>query len=335
MNCNSNRFCEMRRSIDGPAWRSQLAQSLAASPKASWQEVSDELVHQLAGFYQLLVADRTDGRQTTKQYPVIATAKSLWENPEIRKQFIILTLGDCDHDLIAKRLQIDLKTLKTMEALFFDIRNSREATGWINAHVILPESKAGHIDLAIKYRHAYWGGAKVAEWTLETGKGLLGDSVQQIAEQEQRLQMKCLAALEMPLTNSKETLQFLRISLNHQHRLKRLEFEKEQFRGRAEHEIRKCGLAERRQRNAERQLEQRIVVAQRKQERKLIKEERERLSAIQESIQQQRQYSEHLQRIVRANQSPLGSLTWKKSTSTVSSMRTTNTPQDEQMSDAA
>jgi hypothetical protein len=230
---------------------------------------------------------------------------------------------------------VEPEVIEIVERLFFDIRDSRQATAWINGHVILPEAKAGHVDLAVKYRHAFWGGAKIAEWILETGKGILGDSVQQIAEQEQLLHLKCLAALEMRLTSSKETLQFLRVSLDHQHRSKRLELEKEKFRSRAEQEIRNFKLAERRQRDAEKRLEQRISVAQRKQERKHMKKERERLAAIQESIQKQRQYSEHLKRIDRANQSPLGSLTWKKSTTISAVTRTTNAPQDDNQHVAA
>ena len=66
-----------------------------------------------------------------------------------------------------------------------------------------------------------------------------------------------------------------------------------------------------------------------------MKQEREGLAAIQASIQQQRQYSEHLKRIERANQSPLGSLTWKKSTTISTAVRTTVAPQDEQTSAAA
>lgn len=335
MNCVNDSYCKMRCSIDGPSWRSILAKELASSPKPMWKEVSDGLVHEMAGFYQSLISDQNDGRDAAKQFPVTAAAKSLWESPEVREQFIILTLGDCERDSIAKRLNIDLNILQTMEALFFDVRSFREAAGWINAHVILPESKAGHIDLAIKYRHAYWGGAKIAGWILETGKGILGDSVQQIAEQEQLLQLKCLAALEMPLTNSKETLQFLRVSLDHQHRSQRLEFEKEKFRSRAEQGIRDFKLAERRQRDTETRLKERMSVAQRKQERKQMKQERERLAAIQESIQQQRQYSEHLKRIDRANQSPLASLTWTKSTTKSTVLHPTNVPQDELTTAAA
>ena len=66
-----------------------------------------------------------------------------------------------------------------------------------------------------------------------------------------------------------------------------------------------------------------------------MKKERERLAAIQETIRKQRQYSEHLKRIELANQSPLGSLTWKKSTTISAVASTTNAPQDEQTSEAA
>lgn len=128
--------------------------------------------------------------------------------------------------------------------------------------------------------------------------------MKRIAEQERVLQLKLAAALEVPITNLRESLQFQKIHLAYQHNSARLEFEKEKFRSRAELEIRKLKLAERRE---ERYRE--------KQQRQTDdKTERRRRATAEASLRQQAHHAERRRRTERAKQSPLAALKWRKGT---------------------
>ena len=320
-------YDRVRRSIDGPAWRWQCALELAELRGSGGDRDVDDVMHHAAGFMRIMNSGADSVAEARHKYPLIAQAKSLWDKPHSWQQFVIMALGGFTKDAMSAKLNVKAEVVDVAERLFFDIRDSRQACSWINLHVIMPEFKAKHFELAGKYRQAYYGGAKVAEWILDGGKGIAGDSTEQLEEQRQLLQMKCLAALEMPLTNSQEAVEFLKINLEFQHKMKRLEFDEEKLRTQVEQERRKHELAELRHRDTERRHEQKRQSAQEKNERRQqVKNDHQRLASIQASLDRQRQYSEQQKRIERANHTPLAGLLWTRTTTAAMVVDAVNKP---------
>lgn len=300
-----------RRGLHGPCWRWDCAIELSSSRGFRHEDRFDELVYRAARFIQLLASEQDGRSKSADEYPVIATAKSFWDKPENRQQFIILTLADCPREQIAKRFNMDLNVIETVEKLFFDIRESRDATSWIHAHVILPESRSGASELATKYRAAFWGGPRVAEEILDTGRVVFVDEVQRIANEEYLLGMKALTAADMSLRNQKDALQFQKIYFDHQNKKEQLDFRKEKFRFHCEQEIRKQELAESRQRAAENREERQVQEKLRRRDiRKQQQRELERLAKLREHMQEEWRLLEQKSRIDRANRSPLTQLSW-------------------------
>ena len=187
----------------------------------------------------------------------------------------------------------------------------RKATAWINAHVILPESKSGAVELATKYRAAFWGGPRVAEAILDVGKVSLSGEVQRIADAEDLLRMKALAAADMPLGNPTEARQLLKMYFDQQNKSAALEFRKEKFRFLCEQEIHKRELAEIRQKAAAKREERRMEeMARRRDFRQQKQMERERLARSREHLLEERRVLDEQAKIERAAQSPLAQLSW-------------------------
>ncbi len=300
-----------RRSIQGPLWRWNDAVELSSSRDFQDEEHVDGLVVQAARYMQLLGSERDGRSKPADEYPVIATAKDFWDKPENRQQFIILTLADCPREQIAKRFNMEPDVIEMVEKLFFDIRESRKATSWINGHVILPESRSGAVELATKYRAAFWGGPRVAEAILDAGKVCLSDEVQRIADAEDLLRMKALAAADMPLGNSTEARKLLKMHFDHQNKSAALEFRKEKFRFLCEQEIHKRELAEIRQKAAAKREERRMEeMARRRDFRQQKQMERERLARSREHLLEERRVLDEQAKIERAARSPLAQLIW-------------------------
>jgi len=303
---------QARRGIRGPAWRWQYALELSSVRGLSQDVHVDQLVDQAVRFIKGDSLEPDSELNSTNDDRLTGLAKSFWDNPENRQQFIILTLADFPRDEIAERFVIDQNIFEIVERLYFDIRESREASSWINAHVILPEARSGHTELATKYRAAYWGGRCVADSILDEGKSFSFDEVDRIAEVERVLQLKALAAADMPVGNQIEALKFLRIYTDLEGKKAKLEFQKERFRVKSELESTKLELAERRQEFAERREEQKIEEELRhKESRRHQREEHERLERFRESLRKNWISSEKQTRVKRAARSPLAQLSWK------------------------
>lgn len=283
----------------GPSWR------WLSAIRTSWSRFSaDELVRRAVRHLRMSAAAANRPANAGRLDRVIAAARTLWDNAGLRESFTLMVLGDVPRGTMAERLHVRTDVIEAAELLFLDIRAARQASSWINAHVIRPEATAGRVELSTRYRAAYWGGPEVAEWILDTCQSVVGDSVKRIAEQERVLQLKLAAALEMPITTSRESLQLQRIHLEYQHNSARLDLEKEKFRSRAELEIRKLKLAEQReQRQRENQ-----------QGRTEDRTERRRRAIVKASSRQQAHDAERRRRTERAKQSPLAALKWRKGT---------------------
>ena len=314
MNTDTEDLTKARRGIQGPAWRWTDALGLSSSRSLRDDHHFDELVLRAARFLQLLASEHAGRSRPADEFPVVATAKAFWDKPENRQQFIILALGDCPREQAAKRFNMDADVVEMVEKLFFDVRESREASAWINGHVILPESKSGAVELATKYRAAYWGGLRVAEEILDAGKVCLSDEVHRIADAEDLLRMKALAAADMPLGNSVEAVRLLKVYFDNQHRKASLDLRKEKFRFLCEQEIQKRELAEiRREAADERESHRMEEMEQRRNMRQQEQMERERMVRSRERLREERRALDEQAKIERAAQSPLAQLSWTSS----------------------
>lgn len=302
---------QMYHSLDGPSWRWKLAARLADLGSRRLACIADRIVKQAVLFISLLLGD-DDATLAAESFPEIAAAKSLWDNPETRQRFIILTLGDCPRDLIAERLGVTLEIVECLELLFFDVRDCRHAKDWINAHVIRAESMSGAYDVAIKYRMAFYGGPVIAQAILDARVPL--DEVERIDNQKSLLYMKAIEALEIPLKDSKSALQLLKITVDYTCNMKKLELADEKFRHKCEQDIRKIELAKRRlEVAAEREKAQAEWQRGQASEREQKKQEKAKLLEIRTQLRQERFLVEERAAMERAAKSPLAKLSWTAS----------------------
>ena len=300
------------RGREGPSWRMKLAYQITESQSSGLSRLGDEFVREAASFIRKSHEDG-DIERTAERHPKIAAAKALWDNPTLKQQLVTLTLGKCERDYVAGRLGVAAEVIEYAEKLFFDIEDCRKATSWINAHVIMPESQSGAVDLATKYRAALWGGPHVARMVLDTEERVSTDDVQRIADQEMLLHMKVRQALEFPLDSEKDSLRMVKLYLDHDSQTKRLEFEKEKFRHRCEQDIRGHELAERRLESAARREEVRAAAKLRREEyRAELKRDQRKAAEFQAELRQDRHLGEEHAAIERASASPLAKLTWSR-----------------------
>lgn len=137
----------------GPAWR-----WLSAVRASRSHFIADELVRRAARHLRLSAAAANRPANAGRLDRVIAEARALWDDAGLREPFTLMVLGDVSRDEIAERLSVSTDVIEAAELLFLDIRAARQASSWINAHVIRPEAAAGRVELSTRYRAAYWGG---------------------------------------------------------------------------------------------------------------------------------------------------------------------------------
>jgi hypothetical protein len=297
------------RGLNGPSWRWRLAVQTALS-SCDLPDFSDDIAKQAKSFAEMHMGEEGETR-AAQHYREIAAAKSFWDDANLRQQFTILTLADLPREQIAKRLAVPLETVTTTELLFFDIRESRQAEGWINCHVILPEEKSGAYEFAVKCRAAYWGGPLVGKSILDADERVSLDKVQRIADLERRLSMKAQAALAVPLDDAQAALQYTKFYIDYDHKKRRLELEKKKFRHRCEEDLRKHELAERRIDASAKRAEAKDKAMRQRTERWLARErENENVAKMQEDARLDALAGQQRAANDRAAGSPLSKLTW-------------------------
>jgi hypothetical protein len=214
--------------MKGPAWRSQLAEQLAASKESVGTTRHDTLTQDTVAYLRRRRSGPDGQRRADEQYPNLAAAYGLWGNDAVADRLRILVLANCSQKEIADRLQIDIGIVLVLEGLFFDIRSGLDSTDWIICRVIIPEMKSEAWDVAAKLRLAYFGGPVVARAILDARVRLPFDEAERLFDREVLLHLKLQEALEAPLAD-RERMEFVKFYLDYEIKRQRLELDKRKF----------------------------------------------------------------------------------------------------------
>lgn len=310
---------QARRNVRGPAWRFDLAESL--QPQSPFSRQARRLLQQYdvhvqhAHAYVNLGRRGADGcQQASEKFPTIA-AEKLNQNHALCAQTKLLVLGDCPLPEVAESLQIDEQVVEVWEKLFFDIRESREAIGWIFAHIIRPEQNSGNGSVASRFKLAYLGGPAGARALLDAETRAPLTAAEQLFDRSLKLDLKLDEAVTAPFGSGRDKFRFINNSLNMQLAGQRLEVERQKLAARCDDALRKHELAKLRLVTAadrqRRQEEERARKAQqRNQQQQEIAEAREE----QRRLRGEALLAEQQAARARAAASPLARLTWSFAT---------------------
>jgi hypothetical protein len=140
--------------------------------------------------------------------------------------------------------------LEKWESLFFDVRQSREAVGWIQAHVIRPEQARGNGHLASRLKAAVAGGAVVARSILDLESRLPVTDGEKLFDRKLALHLKFDEAVALPLNTDREKMFFMKLYVDLQLRESRLDHAERQLERRCAEARAKLELAKMRQESA-------------------------------------------------------------------------------------
>ena len=241
---NPTAFLDLQRHLDGPPWRWMLAQREAAQPSTGPLGQGDKLVAQAADCLRLCRQEDFDRHRARKRYPAILAAHALWENEVARDQLKVLAMGGCPHCEVGTQLGVVEEIIATAEALYFDIRPSFNATGWIAYAVIRPEERAGNLDLAVRLRAAYFGGGLVAQAIVDAAQRLPMVKADRLFDQSVQMHLKVEQAIAMPLRDGRDALKLIQLHLEHSLQEKKLDLEIEKFRYACSQELARRQTAE-------------------------------------------------------------------------------------------
>ncbi len=222
----SENVLNMEHSVGGPAYRWKQAQRLAQSQGRGRTKQEDEQVQQATAYFRMF--QEAGPEAADRKYPEVAAACRLAENEDAFRALRLSILGSLPRAEIAARLGAEQRVIEVAEVLFFDITGQRQASGWMNCHVFIPEARFGSKEVAAKLKLAHYGGPVVARALLDGQDKLPLEQAQQIIDQELQLHAKLQAALEFDL-DAKAAHQFLELFLEYDLERKKLEFEREKF----------------------------------------------------------------------------------------------------------
>jgi hypothetical protein len=298
----------MRKTLDGPSWRWNLASAMHNAPAPWMRFAADDEVIEAVKFLETCDEDGVDN--IPDRFKATAAAEAFWNQDALRSHFILLELGACTVDVISEQLAVDVQVAKIIRRLFFDVGDHRTAVGWINAHVMAPERNAGNFQQAARYGAAFSGGPAAAIEILRSEAVVPEDEASRLQSLEQALHVKASAALEMPLNDANDSAKITRAVFDYEHHKQRLKLEREKSRRRSEREIREHKLAERRIQLAEEKLRVQIEFTHRQKAVRHGSADRTQIAKLQRSLQQERHQRAQLEATARAAASPLAALSW-------------------------
>jgi len=126
---------------------------------------------------------------------------------------------------VALWLNVDQAAVQAWEALFFDVRGSREAVVWVYHWVVHSEERCGNSALAAKLKVAYAAGPVAAKAALKAETQIPFTAGEKLFDEDLKLRMRIGEAIQIPLDTSRQKLQFLKITADMDCRKKRLELE--------------------------------------------------------------------------------------------------------------
>ncbi len=211
------------RGILGPAWRKQLADQASQDghhrhPGAR----ADRCLRDLCKFQELIGEDGAGLPHAQARFPLIFKALEVQDRPAAVDALKIMVVGGLTYQEIEQRLGLDRAVIETWEAMYFDVRDLRDATTWLAAQVIEPARAEGNFQLANNLRLALGGGPAAVRAILSCQATLPLDEADRLYQRQIRLALKFEQALEIPLTTEENNLKFLKMYMHHQCETERL-----------------------------------------------------------------------------------------------------------------
>jgi hypothetical protein len=311
---------KMAQGVHGPSYcwlnakRLAEASSSALKRRSFWHD-ADLVTRAAAEYIRCCSQGSRDKQIAAKTYPAIAAAEAAWNSPPIRDQLKILIIGDCPQEEIAQLCKISPEAVDAVERLFYDVRGSRKALGWIRSAVIEPEISAGNGALASKLKLALCAGPVAARLVLTSDVQLPVASADRLLRQKLQLQLKADQALAMPLDTSRDSIRYLKIYVDMDLAEQRLRLAERKLQYRCEEALRRAEVAKYRLERVTKR-EERLAAQKAAKEEKRCAEaarfERDWIASSQAELAQERARQEL------AIGSPLAQLTWHSSAATQS-----------------
>lgn len=302
------------RAILGPAWRMLLLQKTPFGTAIEDSEETDPMLASAREYFALALDESEGYREAARKHPQICAAEEIQRNSDICEQLKILALSGSPHREGAMRTGLDESIIETWESLYFDVRESREASSWVTAHIIQAEMKEGNAAFAAKLKIACFSGPAAAKTLLDTDCPKLLAPAERLLERDRKLQLKFEEAASAPFVSEKECnrflLSFAELLLSQQ----RLQLAERKFEARCKQLERKAELVENRQRYSAERHQRRVEEKMRRQEVKdaaVQVKERGRQECMR--LKREREFEEARFAAACMKTSPLTALKWSLS----------------------
>jgi hypothetical protein len=254
-----------------------LVNDLRRRPSRGLLAAADAWVRHARDYLSVCGQDRSGPEEAAKHHPAIAAAAKLMaeESPsgrEVVEGLQILVLGDCPRSEIAERLELSVEAVEAWEALYFDVREARQAVDWVHRHVILPAEQDGNTGLAARLRLASNGPAAACS-IFDAGTNAPFREGQRLFDRKVRLALKFEEAAQLSLDSEARKLTYMKLHAQLQGREQHLAYLERKLEQRSRDATFRWRQAEARLRAAERRAERE---RERAEERRLEREARER-----------------------------------------------------------
>jgi len=232
-------------------------------------------------------------------------------NPELCEQLQLMVLANMEVDEIHQRLGLPVVAIQAWEAIFFDAREMRQSSSWVEAHVIGKETRAGNHYLASRMRLAIAAGPVAGRAMLDADVELPLDEAARLYRRTLKLHLKFDQALNMPLDSERSRLRLIEMVRSSKLEGQRIELARERL------ALRCQALHDRHQGDklrlelAKKRAEIKLVEVQAKQGRAVARE-----AAKQRKVAARQQFAALLRQAekralaARIAASPLAKLTW-------------------------
>jgi hypothetical protein len=202
-----------RRALSGPAWRAVIVRQ---QPLSRSSKDGDTWLDALGRNLPLL--DDEDQATARRRFPVVAAAadmRAAGDQIPSFKQMALAEIPAADNPAqeVGERLSLSTCVVEAWERLVFDVRDLRGAAGWVTAHLIEPERRAGDAALTSLMMLAIGAGAPAVRAWLDRAVGLPLDDAERLFHQPLRPDVKMDVIVAAPLDSARDRRKFLRLSM--------------------------------------------------------------------------------------------------------------------------
>lgn len=308
---DNSKYVQAYRGLRGPAWRLALAAELPPNRMHRLVCEADPDVRDVHHFQQLCSRGDSGKSRAKAHYPAIAAAYGLNQDEAKCAAAKILTLGASQRGEIAARLDIEEDILEKWEGLVFDVRQGRDAVGWIHAQVIRPEQSRGNGQLASKMKAAVAGGPVVAQAILDLDSRMPVTAGEKLFDRKLTLHLKFDEAAELSLSTNREKMFFMKLYVELQSQENRLKLAERKLERRCAEARDKLELAKIRMEAVQQRKAARAAAHARcRRERELKKAKKQAQREYLAAQQRAQLRSEQKGAVARAAASPLSGLIW-------------------------